>query len=87
MKQQLPTMIDLYALAMKREEIDEDDFTDTELGMLDMLAEGRCTPAYLAEELDVSQEYVRSRLSDLHRLSLVEKVHRGLYELSEADDD
>jgi len=35
----------------------------------------------IAEELDVSQEYVRDRLRDLTRLGLVKKVHRGLYEL------
>jgi len=76
-----------YALAMDRSEIDEDEFTETELGILDMLAEGRCTPAYIAAELDVSQEYVRDRLSDLKRLGLVEQVHRGLYQLSEEGAD
>jgi Mn-dependent DtxR family transcriptional regulator len=73
----------LYALRMERSEIDESEFTETELGILDMLAEGRCTPAYIAEELDVSAEYVRGRLGDLKRLGLVEKVHRGLYELAD----
>jgi len=73
----------LYALTMEREDIDEEQFTDTELGIVDMLAEGRCTPAYIAEELDVSQEYVRTRLKELVRLGLIEKVHRGLYELNE----
>lgn len=77
----------LYALAMDRSEIDEEDFTDTELGILDMLDEGRCTPAYIADELDKSQEYIRGRLSDLERLSLVKKVHRGLYALSEEAQD
>lgn len=77
-------MPDLYGLAMDREEIDEDQFTDTELGILDMLENGRCTPSYIASELDVTQEYVRNRLKDLERLGLVEKVHRGLYELAGA---
>lgn len=80
-------MDSLYALAMRRSEIDEEDFTDTELGILDMLADGRCTPAYIAEELGTSQEYIRDRLSDLTRLGLVEKVHRGLYELNEGEED
>lgn len=75
-------MEEVYALVMDRSEIDESDFTDTELGILDMLEEGRCTPAYIAEELEVSQEYVRDRLRDLKRLGLVEQVHRGLYELA-----
>jgi len=74
----------LYALVMDREEIDEDEFSDTELGILDMLEEGRCTPAYIADELDVTQEYVRERLAVLKRMGLISKVHRGLYELETA---
>lgn len=76
-------MDSLYALTMDRSEIDESEFTNTEIEILDMLETGRCTPAYLADELGVTQEYVRSRLGDLKRLGLVKKVHRGLYELSE----
>ena len=64
-------------------EVDSDEFTDTELGMLRMLSDGRCTPAYMADELDVRQEYVRGRLSDLRRLGHVKRVYRGLYELEE----
>jgi len=80
-------MATMYELAMDRSDIDESEFTETELGILDMLSEGRCTPAYIAEELDVSQEYVRDRLRDLKRLRLVEQVHRGLYELSASNDE
>lgn len=61
--------------------------SDELLEILDMLEEGRCTPSYLADELDVSQEYVRDRLGDLKRLGLIEKVHRGLYEISENGGD
>jgi len=68
---------------MRFDDIDESEFTDTELDMLEKLEEGRCTPAYLADELGVTQEYVRTRLNELHRLSLVSKVHRGLYELQD----
>ena len=78
-------MDSLYALTMDRSEIDESEFTDTEIAILDMLEEGRCTPAYLADELDVTQEYVRNRLGDLKRLGLVTKVHRGLYELNDTE--
>lgn len=78
-------MDSLYALTMDRSEIDESEFTETELAILDMLEDGRCTPAYIADELDVTKEYVRGRLGDLKRLGLVEKVHRGLYELSDVD--
>lgn len=76
---------ELFALVMERSEIDEEEFTKTELDILDMLEQGRCTPAYIAEELDKSQEYVRSRLSDLKRLGLVKQVHRGLYELANSN--
>lgn len=73
----------VYALTMDRSELDEDEFTETEIGILDMLEDGRCTPAFIAETLDVSQEYVRGRLGELKRLGLVEQVHRGLYELND----
>lgn len=76
-------MVELYQLAMDRSEIDEEDFSETELRMLDMLEEGRCTPGYIAEELDKSGPYVRERLKELTRLGLVTKVHRGLYELAD----
>lgn len=74
-----------YELAMDRSEIDEDEFTDAELRIIDKLAEGRATPGYLAEELDLTPEYVRGRLKELTRLKLVQKVHRGLYELNQED--
>ncbi|WP_266079321.1 helix-turn-helix domain-containing protein [Haladaptatus caseinilyticus] len=60
---------------------EDDDFTPTERGILNLLAEGRAIPAYLAQELDVTQECVKTRLRDLTRLELVRKRHRGLYEL------
>lgn len=70
-----------YQLVMERDEIDEGQFTDTELGIIELLDDGRGTPAYLADELDVTQEYVRQRLKELERLGVVRKVHRGLYEI------
>jgi len=76
-----------YQLAMKRSEIDEDDYSDTELAILDKLEEGRGTPGYIAEQIGKSQPYVRDRLKDLTRLGLVDKVHRGLYELAEKESE
>lgn len=64
-------------------DLDEEEFTETELGILRLLEEGRGTPAYIADELDKSPEYIRNRLKDLSRLGLVKKVYRGLYELDE----
>ncbi len=60
---------------------ENDEFTPTERGVLNLLAEGRGSPAYLARELDVTQACIKDRLRDLTRLSLVRKVHHGLYEL------
>ena len=79
-------MPELYQLVMDRSEIDEDEFSDTELAILDKLGEGRGTPGYIAEEIGKSKPYVRDRLKDLTRLGLVQKVHRGLYELADAED-
>jgi Mn-dependent DtxR family transcriptional regulator len=73
----------VYELTMDRSDIDEDEFTETELNILEVLEEGRATPGYIADRLDVTPEYVRGRLKELLRLELVRKVHRGLYELAE----
>lgn len=59
---------------------ENDEFTPVERGVLNLLVEGRASPAYLAQELDVTQEWVKDRLRDLVRLGLVRKAHRGLYE-------
>jgi len=75
-----------YRLAMSRPDINESEFTETELAIIEMLGGGRCTPSYLSDELDVTQEYVRQRLAELKRLGLVRKVHRGLYELDINDE-
>lgn len=64
---------------------DREDLTDTEVNILKKLEEGRATPAYLASELDRSQEYIRERLRELKRLELVEQVHRGLYEIGDSE--
>ena len=61
---------------------DRDDLSNVEEEILEMLEEGRCTPAYIADEINRSQEYVRGRLRELNRLGLVDDIHRGLYELT-----
>ncbi|WP_227375054.1 hypothetical protein [Haladaptatus halobius] len=60
---------------------EDDEFSPVERGVLNLLVEGRASPVYLAQELDVTQEWVKDRLRDLVRLGLVRKAHRGLYEL------
>ncbi|WP_227353075.1 hypothetical protein [Haladaptatus salinisoli] len=60
---------------------EDDEFSPVERGVLNLLVEGRASPAYLAQELDVTPECVKDRLRDLVRLGLVRKAHRGLYAL------
>ncbi|WP_433626126.1 hypothetical protein [Halomicrococcus sp. NG-SE-24] len=60
---------------------DETQFSPTERGILNLLAEGRAIPAYLAQELDVTQGWAKARLRDLSQPGPVRRVHRGLYEL------
>lgn len=75
----------IYSLTMDWSEIDRDEFSPTELEILEVLSEGRGTPGYIAEEIGRAPEYVRNRLRDLVRLGLVNRVHRGLYEIDESD--
>lgn len=53
----------------------------TDRAVLDMLSEGRCTPAYIAEEKEYSRSNVRNRLERLTEHGHVKRVHKGLYEL------
>ncbi|XGI82756.1 winged helix-turn-helix domain-containing protein [Halorutilales archaeon Cl-col2-1] len=59
----------------------EIDLNQTDRRILDMLSEGRCTPNYIADELDLSRQHITNRLRRLEEHGLIEKVHRGLYEL------
>lgn len=50
--------------------------------ILDVLNDGRCTPAALAEWAGLSEQTIHSRLNVLVAAGHVEKVHdSGLYEL------
>lgn len=51
------------------------------------LRQGRCTPSYLSEKTDESRQLVSQRLRDLVMAGYVEKIHTGLYELSEDPRD
>lgn len=61
----------------------EIDLSPTDRAILEMLREGRCTPAYIAAEYDYSRQHVRNRLQRLVELGYVKRVHKGLYELTE----
>lgn len=60
------------------------DLSPTDRAALEMLREGRCTPAYIATEQNYSRQHVRNRLQRLTELGYVNRLHKGLYEL--ADD-
>lgn len=57
--------------------------TDADHAILDLLAEGRCTQGYLADETGLSRQHVYNRLNVLTAAGYVEKVHdsTALYEL------
>lgn len=59
----------------------EIDLSPTDRAILDMLREGRCTPAYIATERDYSRQHVRNRLQRLTEHGYVTRLHKGLYEL------
>jgi DNA-binding IclR family transcriptional regulator len=60
------------------------DLSPTDRAILEMLREGRATPAYIATETDYSRQHVRNRLQRLTEHGYVTRLHKGLYEL--ADD-
>jgi len=61
------------------------ELTDADHAILDLLAVGRCTVGYLADETNYSRQHVHNRLTVLQAAEYVEKVHdtTGLYELEE----
>jgi len=63
------------AMGLDRKEIDD--------RILGLLAEGRNVPSNLADELDVSRQYVQQRLKLLEAADYVENIGRGVYELIE----
>lgn len=57
------------------------ELDDIDREIIDLLAEGRNTPANMASRLNRSRQYVHQRLSILVASDHVEKVDRGLYGL------
>jgi len=61
------------------------DLNETDQLILAKLREGRCTPRYLADELNRNKSYVSQRLRHLQDEGFVDRVHRGLYRHSALD--
>ncbi|MFD1585402.1 winged helix-turn-helix domain-containing protein [Halorientalis brevis] len=59
------------------------DLTAADDAILDLLAEGRCTVGYLADETTYSRQHIHNRLNVLLAADYVQKFHdpTGLYEL------
>lgn len=63
----------------------EIDHYKADFAILDQLLKGRNLPSNLADDLDLSAEYTRTRLRKLRRAGMVEHVgnpDRGLYEIT-----
>lgn len=56
------------------------ELSETDRGIVNHLRFRTCTPAFIAESLDIDQSYVRQRLSRLVEHGYVTRVHHGLYE-------
>lgn len=65
----------------------QDQFDELHWEMIDVLQEGRATPNYLSERTGESRQLVSQRLRDLRLSGVIEKIHKGLYELDEDAPD
>lgn len=64
------------------------DINQSQWSLLKLMdEEGRITPGYAGEEMDVSSSYVSKVLSDLEEMELVRKLHHGLYEIADGGED
>jgi DNA-binding IclR family transcriptional regulator len=62
--------------------VDPEELLPSDQQILDALADGRCSPAFLVEITGLSKPTIHSRLNVLVAAGHVEKIHTsGLYEL------
>lgn len=59
------------------------ELNETDEAIIEILQEGRNVPANIADELDVSRQYVQQRLRRLREHGYVSNIGRGVYELEE----
>ncbi len=59
----------------------EDQLTDVDNAILDLLSDGRVIVPYVEDETGYSSEYIRARLTRLIEHGHVRKEYKGLYEL------
>jgi DNA-binding MarR family transcriptional regulator len=58
-----------------------DDLNKTDIAILEELGEGRVTPQFVADRLDISRPYASEKLKRFVEHGHVEKLAAGLYEL------
>lgn len=63
--------------------LEPDDLNETDEAILDELGEGRVTPQYIADQLDISRPYASEKLKRFVEHGHVEKLASGLYELKD----
>ena len=57
------------------------DLNETDEAILDELAQGRVTPQYIANQLDISRPYASKKLKRFVEHNHIKKLASGLYEL------
>lgn len=58
-----------------------EDLNETDEKILDQLQEGRVTPQFVADQIDISRPYASDKLRRLVEHGYVVKLASGLYEL------
>ncbi len=61
--------------------LEPEDLSETDNAILEELREGRVTPQFLADSLDISRPYASQKLRRLVEHGHVRKLAAGLYEL------
>lgn len=67
--------------------LESDDLNETDESILEELLEGRVTPQYLADQLDISRPYASEKLKRFLEHGHVERLAPGLYELTDDPRD
>ena len=60
-----------------------DQLNETDHEILRELRDGRVTPGYLSERLEISRPYASERLKRLYEHEHIDRIASGLYELTD----
>lgn len=70
-------------MSTNRRMLTDDDLAPADRALLQLLADGRITAPFAADQTEYSTQYLRDRLGRLVEHGHVEKVYEGLYELTD----